>query len=295
MLFAVPEFLPRGHASRPGRARCRTASWRSGLDLRGGSHLMLEAQTDDVRQGASIDGLEDSVRTELRDAKVALHRPVDRRRPAERHGHRCRPRWIKGGRGAAQAVEAARQPQRRARLSTWQCRRRQPHRHHPERRRRRQGGQRRDGRRRSRSSASRIDELGTREPTIVRQGDNRIVVQVPGLQDPSKLKALIGKTAKLEFKLVDVAGRSGRSRAGPCAGPGSQVLPYADHAGRRRRQAPRADHRRPIDQTHIAVQRSRTASPATSFAFDSVGSRKLCKGDAGQSSASRSPSCSTIR
>ena len=50
----------------------------------------------------------------------------------------------------------------------------------------------------------RIDELGTREPTIVRQGDNRIVVQVPGLQDPSALKALIGKTAKLEFKLVDV-------------------------------------------------------------------------------------------
>ncbi|WP_375398885.1 protein translocase subunit SecD [uncultured Sphingomonas sp.] len=49
----------------------------------------------------------------------------------------------------------------------------------------------------------RIDSLGTREPTIVRQGNNRIVVQVPGLQDPAGLKALLGKTAKLEFKLVD--------------------------------------------------------------------------------------------
>jgi preprotein translocase subunit SecD len=50
----------------------------------------------------------------------------------------------------------------------------------------------------------RIDELGTREPTIIRQGTDRIVVQVPGLQDPQALKDLLGKTAKLEFKLVDV-------------------------------------------------------------------------------------------
>jgi preprotein translocase subunit SecD len=49
----------------------------------------------------------------------------------------------------------------------------------------------------------RINALGTREPTVVREGSNRIVVQVPGLQDPSQLKALLGKTAKLEFKLVD--------------------------------------------------------------------------------------------
>jgi preprotein translocase subunit SecD len=48
----------------------------------------------------------------------------------------------------------------------------------------------------------RIDELGTREPTIIRQGDTRIVVQVPGLQDPEALKELVGQTAQLEFKLV---------------------------------------------------------------------------------------------
>ena len=51
----------------------------------------------------------------------------------------------------------------------------------------------------------RVDELGTVEPLIQRQGDDRILVQVPGLQDPSRLKALLGKTAKLTFRLVDLS------------------------------------------------------------------------------------------
>ena len=69
----------------------------------------------------------------------------------------------------------------------------------------------------------RIDELGTREPTIVRQGSNRIVVQVPGLQNPQALKDLLGKTAKLEFKLVDETA-SPQQLAGGQAPAGSQVL-----------------------------------------------------------------------
>jgi preprotein translocase subunit SecD len=71
----------------------------------------------------------------------------------------------------------------------------------------------------------RIDELGTREPTIIRQGSNRIVVQVPGLRDPKALKALLGKTAKLEFKLVDDTATPDQLRTGQ-APIGSQVLPY---------------------------------------------------------------------
>jgi preprotein translocase subunit SecD len=51
----------------------------------------------------------------------------------------------------------------------------------------------------------RVDELGTVEPLIQRQGNDRILVQVPGLQDPSRLKALLGKTAKLTFRLVDLS------------------------------------------------------------------------------------------
>ena len=49
----------------------------------------------------------------------------------------------------------------------------------------------------------RIDSLGTREPTILRQGDDRIVVEAPGESDPERLKAVIGQTAKLTFQMVD--------------------------------------------------------------------------------------------
>ncbi len=72
----------------------------------------------------------------------------------------------------------------------------------------------------------RIDELGTREPTIIRQGDTRIVVQVPGLEDPEALKNLLGQTAQLEFKLVDEAALPTNVQAG-IAPPGSQIFPFA--------------------------------------------------------------------
>ncbi|GMN12262.1 protein translocase subunit SecD [Altererythrobacter sp. MTPC7] len=72
----------------------------------------------------------------------------------------------------------------------------------------------------------RIDELGTREPTIIRQGDTRIVVQVPGLQDPDQLKDLLGQTAQLEFKLVDQSALPSDVQQG-IASPGSQIFPYA--------------------------------------------------------------------
>jgi protein-export membrane protein SecD len=49
----------------------------------------------------------------------------------------------------------------------------------------------------------RIDALGTREPTIERQGENRILIQVPGLSDPQRLIDMLGRTAKMTFQLVD--------------------------------------------------------------------------------------------
>jgi preprotein translocase subunit SecD len=50
---------------------------------------------------------------------------------------------------------------------------------------------------------NRVDQFGVAEPSIQQQGENRILVQLPGVQDPDRAKALIGKTALLEFKLVD--------------------------------------------------------------------------------------------
>ena len=51
----------------------------------------------------------------------------------------------------------------------------------------------------------RIDELGTREPSIQRQGSSRIIIQLPGIDDPDRIKALLGQTAKLTFQLVDTS------------------------------------------------------------------------------------------
>jgi preprotein translocase subunit SecD len=50
---------------------------------------------------------------------------------------------------------------------------------------------------------NRVDQFGVAEPTITRQGGDRILIQLPGVQDPERAKALIGKTALLEFKLLD--------------------------------------------------------------------------------------------
>jgi preprotein translocase subunit SecD len=50
---------------------------------------------------------------------------------------------------------------------------------------------------------NRVDQFGVAEPTITRQGDDRILIQLPGVQDPDRAKALIGKTALLEFKMLD--------------------------------------------------------------------------------------------
>jgi len=71
----------------------------------------------------------------------------------------------------------------------------------------------------------RINALGTLEPTIVLEGRNRILVEVPGLKDPEALKQLLGKTARLEFKLVDITANPVQIAAGN-APIGSELMPY---------------------------------------------------------------------
>lgn len=60
----------------------------------------------------------------------------------------------------------------------------------------------------------RIDELGTKEPVIQRQGSDRIVVQLPGLQNPEYVKTLLGKTAKMSFHMVDSRSTAEEARRG---------------------------------------------------------------------------------
>ncbi|MBU3031374.1 protein translocase subunit SecD [Paracoccus marinaquae] len=73
----------------------------------------------------------------------------------------------------------------------------------------------------------RVDEVGTREPTIMRQGSDRILIQVPGIGSAAELKALIGTTAKLTFNSVLGTGGDPDARVGP----GQVVLPAADQEG----------------------------------------------------------------
>ena len=70
---------------------------------------------------------------------------------------------------------------------------------------------------------NRVDQFGVAEPTIQRQGENRILIQLPGIQDPTRAKTLIGKTALLEFKLLDDQADVTRAvQEGPP--PGDEVL-----------------------------------------------------------------------
>lgn len=125
----------------------------------------------------------------------------------------------------------------------------------------------------------RIDALGTREPTIIRQGDLRIVVQVPGLDDPKKLKDLLGQTAKLEFKLVDSNALPSDVAQG-IVPPGSEFVPYSDpdSAGVagiavRRLGGIKGDSLTNAQQTFDG----QTNEPVVSITFDQQGGAKFAK------------------
>lgn len=74
---------------------------------------------------------------------------------------------------------------------------------------------------------NRVDEFGVAEPEIRPQGDNRILIQLPGVTDPERAKKLIGRTAQLEFKLVDEEGDVGKAVATGIVPPGDELL-YED-------------------------------------------------------------------
>ncbi len=126
----------------------------------------------------------------------------------------------------------------------------------------------------------RIDALGTREPTIIRQGDQRIVVQVPGLKDPQALKNLLGQTAKLEFKLVDTTALPSDVAQG-IAPPGSQIVPFADPGKNggvvaiavKRLGGIKGDQLTNAQQTYD----QKTNEPVVSITFDQQGGAKFAK------------------
>lgn len=119
----------------------------------------------------------------------------------------------------------------------------------------------------------RIDETGVNEPQIARQGADRILVQLPGLDDPERIKRLLGKTAKMTFRLVDLA-TNPMDRNPP---PGVDILESDDgrNAGQRiavRKKVEVAGENLVDAQ---ATNDGRTGQWVVSFRFDSVGAKRF--------------------
>lgn len=116
----------------------------------------------------------------------------------------------------------------------------------------------------------RIDEVGTREPTIQRQGSDRILIQVPGIGSAAELKDIIGTTAQLTFN--PVIGRGTDKDANP--GPGNEVLPSLDDEGvyYTVESAPVVTGEELVDAQPSFDQNN---SPAVSFRFNPTGARKF--------------------
>jgi preprotein translocase subunit SecD len=265
--FALPSFFPESVVARwPGFLPKQQVNL--GLDLAGGSHLLLEADTSDVAK-QRLDLMEETIRTEMRrasprieigdistaegrltfmvrdprqvDAAVEIARTLTQ--PAGLTGQRD---WTVNAvdtsrivltptdAGNANALESAMNTAREV-------------------------------------VYNRVDPDGTREVTVVRQGGDRILVQVPGLQNPEGLKQLLGKTARLEFKLVDLNADPATGRAPP----GSQILPMRDGGtiAVLRRAMVTGDQLVDAQQTYDP----QTNQPAVSIRFDSAGGRRFAR------------------
>jgi preprotein translocase subunit SecD len=273
-LFAVPNFLPEKMVqSWPKWAQRHIVL---GLDLQGGSHILLEVDTNAVRK-EKLEAVRDDVRRVLRDARVGYTGLVVRGNSVEVR--------IREGSNFDQAVDKLRelsQPlggilgsstgQRTLDVTT-------------------EGGSlvrltltdpailervRQSVEQSIQIIERRVNELGTVEPLIQRQGVDRILVQVPGLQDPTRLKELLGKTAKLDFRMVDVSIPAEQALQGRVP-PDSEIL-YGT-------TAPKTPY---LVEKRILVSGSdltdaqpgfdqRTNEPIVSFRFNTSGARKFAQ------------------
>lgn len=116
----------------------------------------------------------------------------------------------------------------------------------------------------------RIDELGTKEPVIQRQGTDRIVVQLPGLQNPEEVKYLLGKTAKLSFHLVDSRSNAADARRGKLSSS-SRLINSAEGGTYVIKRKPVVGGENLVD-ANVSFQEG---SPVVSFKFDSIGGKKF--------------------
>ena len=268
VLIAVPSLMPERTARAIGLGWAPRVNL--GLDLAGGSHILLEADTDDVAR-TRVSAMEDTVR----DAMRGMAPPIEIGDISQADG--ALSFFVRDAGRLDAAVEKIRTltaPVGSTGTRDWDVRVVDSTRivMTPTK-----GGidqfvdQAMQGA--TDIVRKRIDALGTREPTIVRQGTDRILVQVPGLQDPAALKALIGRTAKLEFKLVDTTADPAKVAAGQA--------PIGDQILRDQKGVPYAVQRRAIitgtDLTTARQDYDQNNEPEIAIAFNSKGGRAFAE------------------
>ncbi len=272
-LFAVPNFLPEKMVqSWPKWAQRHVVL---GLDLQGGSHILLEVDSNAVRK-EKLEALRDDVRRVLRDVRVGYTGLVVRGNSVEvriRENTNVEQSLTKlrelsqplggilsstGQRSIDVTTEAGNLIRltltdpailERVRQSVEQS---------------------------IQIIERRVNELGTVEPLIQRQGVDRILVQVPGLQDPTRLKELLGKTAKLDFRMVDTALPAEQALQGRVP-PEDEILysstkpktPYLIEKRILVSGGDLTDAQPGFDQ--------RTSEPIVSFRFNTSGARKFAQ------------------
>ena len=241
-----------------------------GLDLRGGAHLLAEVRLSDV-YAARMEALWPEVRDVLRDARdevgtirlqpsdpgilrVRISNPDGMARALELVRGLAQPVVSLTGAGATDLQVAGDGSDIIVTLS--------------------EAEQRATDERTMQQSLEiirrRIDEVGTREPTIQRQGSDRILIQVPGIGSAAELKEIIGTTAQLTFQ--PVVGRA--SSAGESAGVGNEVLPSLNEEGvfYILETAPVVTGEELVDAQPSYDQNGR---PAVNFRFNPSGARKF--------------------
>src|SRR5258707_1508405 len=200
-LCAVPNFFP--EATVKGWTAWAQRRLVLGLDLQGGSYLLLEVDSNYVKK-EKLDQIRDDARRALRDAKIGytglnvrndtvevrITKDTDAQTALSKLRDMSQPLGGLMGSSGQRSLEVADAGGGLIRLTV-------------------PAAAITDRIRQSVEQSiqiveRRVNELGTVEPLIQRQGTDRILVQVPGLQDPTRLKELLGKTAKLDFRMVDL-------------------------------------------------------------------------------------------
>jgi preprotein translocase subunit SecD len=129
----------------------------------------------------------------------------------------------------------------------------------------------------------RIDETGTREPSVQRQGEDRIIIQLPGVKDPERIKELLGTTAKMTFRFVD----EGVSPYQGTPPPGVEFLDSneTDPNGNPVRYAVKKRVMVSGENLMTAYSSFQYGEPVVAFGFDAVGAKRF--GDATQKNVGR--------